>query len=641
MFTNLFKRATFATKKEQALRLIKQGNRLEDSGELLQASDYYRRAAKSSPNLPAAHLNLGIVLAAMGDAEGATRAYQAVLALESGHPFGNYNFANLAYAQGDLARAESMVRLALQFKPDMVLAHVLLSNLLDDSGQTDAAIVAVRDAIRLQPKHLGAQNNLVALLRKALRFEEASDVIDGILLADPENAQAHGLRAFVLQDQGLMLESLQALQQSLQLDAMRFDLRSRELFALNYDEEIDVRDLFRRHVEFGADMEAAVAARFAGAHRGSLKPQRRLRLGYVSGDLRLHPVAMFLLPLLERHDRAAFEVVCYSCDSREDHITARLRESSDRWIEAHGMSEPQLARQIYDDTVDILIDLSGHSGTVRLAVFSEKPAPIQMTWLGYLNTTGLTRMDYRLCGTLSDPRAAEDLHTETLLRLNSTSWCYRPFLDVAYEPLLPARLNGHVTFGSFNDITKISTRMCERWARILLRVPGSQLLICDIRPGPKLGQIQQIMERAGVAADRLCFEPRAEVDRYYTIFHRVDVALDSYPYGGGTTTLDSLWMGVPVVAAVGPLPVSRSASSILKCLGLDGWVAGSIDDYEDLAVAWACNLTAVAKLRAELRSRLAASRLMDEARFTTDVESLLRAAWKRHCAEAGEGQLSS
>lgn len=636
MFANLFKRAARAASdtQQQARQLIAQGNRLEDAGELQQACDLYRCAVQEAPTLPAAHLNLGIVLAAMGDTLGATRAYEAALALDPHHSFANYNFANLAHAQGDWARAESLVRLALQSQPDLVPAHVLLSNVLDDSGRVDAAIVAVREAIRLQPDYQGAHYNHAVLLRKAGRLEEAMAAVEGILEVDAMHGQAHNLRAFILQDQGLMCESLQPLRQARALDPQRLDVWSRELFALNFDESTEVRDLFHRHLEFGAHMEAAIGARLDGARRGSLDPQRRLRLAYVSGDLYVHPVALFLLPLLERHDRKAFEIICYSCGSREDQITARLREASDRWVDVHSISQPQLAQQIHDDAVDILIDLSGHTGVVRLAVFSEKPAPIQITWLGYLNTTGLTRMDYRLCGALSDPPATADLHTEALLTLPNTQWCYRPFLDVSCKPMLPAGRNGHVTFGSFNHVSKISVRMCERWAKILLRVPSSHLLICGVTPGPKVAQIQQVMERAGVAADRLHYEPRVDLDCYYTVFHRVDIALDSYPYGGGTTTLDSLWMGVPVATAVGTLPASRSAGSILQCLGLDDWVAGSIDLYEDLVVARASDLSALANLRAGLRSRLAASSLMDEMRFTTDLESLLRLAWTRHCAGA-------
>lgn len=630
MFANLFKRSPSTANAVQ--QLIEHGNRLEDAGQLQEACDLYRRATRDAPTLPASHLNLGIVLAAMGDLRGAEQAYEVVLALEPDHPFGNYNFANLAYAQGDLVRAESLVRRALRSRPELTQAHVLLSNLLDDSDRIDVAIAAIQEAVRLQPDHLGARCNLAGLLRKTRRYDEAMEVIDSILQTDARNVTAHVLQASVLEDQGLMLESLQALRRALGLDPQRFDLQSRELFVLNFDEDTDAGDLFHRHAEFGMRMEAAVAPRFAGSRRGTLDPKRRLRLGYVSGDLRVHPVALFLLPLLERHDRTSFEVICYSCDPRHDHFTERLRASSDRWVDAHGMSEPKLAQQIYDDAVDILIDLSGHSGTVRLAVFCEKPAPVQMTWLGYLNTTGLTRMDYRLCDVRSDPPGTTSQHTEALLPLPNSQWCYRPFMNVASELSLPASRNGYVTFGSFNNATKVSPRMCERWAQILSRVPGSRLLFCGVAEGPKRTQIQQVMERAGVPVNRLHFEPRVNVDDYYRIFHRVDISLDSYPYGGGTTTLDSLWMGVPVVATMGSSPVSRSAGSILQCVGLDDWVADSIDAYADVAVAKACDLLALASLRAGLQNRLATSSLMDEARYVTDLELLMRTAWRRYCA---------
>jgi predicted O-linked N-acetylglucosamine transferase (SPINDLY family) len=309
-----------------------------------------------------------------------------------------------------------------------------------------------------------------------------------------------------------------------------------------------------------------------------------------------------------------------------------LRDRSDHWLDAEAMSDSQLADAIHADAIDILVDLTGHTNLPRLGVFSQRPAPVQVTWLGYLNTTGLTRMDYRLCDRRTDPgESSQALHTERLIALPESQWCYRPFLDSEVTPVAPVEKNGHVTFGSFNSALKISPAMCHRWAQVLARVPKSRLLIADLGSERKRAAIRLEMVSAGISEDRFEFVPRVFLDKYLELFSAVDVSLDSYPYGGGTTTLDALWMGVPVVTAVGATPVSRSAASILLALGLDEWVAPSIDDFVDVVVARASDHQAIAALRHSLRPRMKASPLTDEVRFVRDLETAYRNMWIACC----------
>ena len=615
-----------------AQQLIADGNRSEDAGRLEAACDSYRQAVQAAPRLAAAHLNLGIALAAAGDLAGATRAYEAVLEIDPQHVFGNYNFATLAYMQGALDRAEALVRAALHGKADFVEAHVLLSNVLDDVGNADAAARALQEALRLNPDHAGAHFNHALLLRRLGRADDAERAVNRAIELDPGNAAAQSLLSSILQEHGLLVDAIRPLRAAIALAPERFDLRSRELLFLNFDECVTPEELFQKHLEFGALLERAIPARFDGRHRGSLEPARRLRVGYVSGDFRVHPVALFMLPVLEHHDRNAFEIICYSCGRITDHITERIRTLCDRWVDAAEMSDAHLAEVIHADAIDILVDLSGHTGASRVPVFSEKPAPVQMTWLGYLNTTGLTRMDYRLCDVRTDPpESSTALHTEKLLALSNSQWCYRPFIEIeaSYEP--PFQRNGFVTFGSFNQASKISAAMCMRWARILGRLPGSRLLVADVSSSRKRAWIVELMEQAGIARNRVQFKPRVDLTGYYMLYHEVDMALDCYPYGGGTTTLDSLWMGVPVVSAMGPTPVSRSAGSILSCLGLDPWIADSIGEYERVALDRAADSETIASLRRSLRGRLASSVLMDEPGFVRDLEGSFRRVWAERC----------
>ena len=607
-------------------RLIDEGNQLEDGGDPQRAEVLYRQAVDAAPRHARAHLNLGIVLAARGDNAGAGAAYEAVLAIDPHHPFGNYNFARLAYVREDLQRAETLLREALRAKPEFPQALVLLANVLDERGKTGAAIETADAALRLQPEDAGAWYNLGVMLRKERRLDEADAAAKRAFAIDGRS-DALRLMSVVLRDHGFMALSLEPLRAAIASEPERLGLLSEELLVLNFDEDVTAADLFARHVEFGRRLEQSVPARFRHS-RANDEPARRLRIGYVSGDFYTHPVTMFMLPILERHDRAAFEIFCYSSGAKSDVATLRSRQLSDHWLEAKGLSDTQLADAIHADGIDILVDLTGHTQHSRLATFSQRPAPVQVAWLGYLNTTGLTRMDYRLCDRRTDPAdISQPLHTEKLAWLPESQWCYRPFLNISPAPAAPCETNGYITFGSFNNAPKITDIMCRRWAQVLARTPGSRLRVADIASERKRAAIRAEFERQGVDAGRIDFAPRVSMAEYFKSFGLVDIALDTFPYGGGTTTLDALWMGVPVVAARGSTPVSRSAASVLALLGMDEWIAPSVEDQVELAVKRAADPQAVAALRRSLRQSLEASPLTDEARFVADLERLYRELW--------------
>jgi protein O-GlcNAc transferase len=610
--------------------LIAEGNREEDAGHVQQADALYRQAVAKAPRHARAHLNLGIVLAAQGDDEGATRAYEAVLAIDPLHPFGNYNFARLAYLHGDYAKAETLARDALRAKPEFAQAQVVLANALEALGKPLPAVEALQAAVRLQPDDAGAWFNLALLLLVINRHDESEVAVRRLLELEPSHPGGLGMLSRLVRDHSFAPEVLVPLQAAIRNDPTNMVYRSQELLLLNFEEDVSAADLFERHLEFGALSEQADPARF-DRFLGSPEPGRRLRIGYLSGDFCLHPAMIFLLPVLERHDRDAFEIFCYSTSVRVDHITQRVRERTEHWFDAKEMSDTQLADAIHADAIDILVDLTGHTTVPRLAVFSQRPAPVQVSWLGYLNTTGLTRMDYRLTDRRCDPpESSQALHTERLVMLPESQWCYRPLLESTLAAAAPVQRNGYVTFGSFNDSAKLSLAMCRRWAQILLRVPRSRLLICSMRSERKRDAIRREMTSSGVAPDQYEFVSRVDLDKFPDLLSTVDVALDSFPYGGGTTTFDCLWMGVPVVTAVGSTPVSRSAASILAALGLDDWVAASIDDYVDVAVARAKDHPAIVSLRQSLRPRLKASPLTDEVRFVHDLEAAYREMWVGH-----------
>ena len=607
--------------------LVAQGNEQEDAGNLAQAEGLYRRAIAAAPGHPRTHLNLGILLAAKGDIAGAERAYETCLAIAPDHPFGNYNFARLAFLREDFARAESLIAAALRARPDFPQALVVQSNALDALGKTAPAIEAMEAALRLQPDDPGAWFNLALMLSRQMRLDDAVAALTHCVEGMPDHLDALSLLSRLLRDQGFATEALATMRRAVAIDPNAWSNRSFELLLMLFADDVAAQDVFRRHVEFGIDLERAVPVRF-DRYRDAADRTRRLRVGYVSSDLHLHPVPFFLMPVLERHDRSQVEVFCYSYGSTEDFVTERVRKLSDHWRAAHGMSDEALADAIHADGIDVLVDLVGHTTKPRPGVFSQRPAPVQVSWIGYLNTTGLTRMDFRLCDQRTDPLAtAQPVHTERLVHLPVSQWCYRPMVDEPRSPVAPCEKNGFVTFGSFNAALKISPAMGRRWGEILARLPGSRLLVANINSERKRAAIREAVASMGVAEDRLEFLVRVPLNQYLAAYNAVDISLDAFPYGGGTTTFDSLWMGVPVVATVGERSVSRSAASILEALALAEWIAPSIDDYVDVAVARASDTQALASLRRTLQPRLEASPMTDVPRFVRDLEAAYREMW--------------
>jgi predicted O-linked N-acetylglucosamine transferase (SPINDLY family) len=363
-------------------------------------------------------------------------------------------------------------------------------------------------------------------------------------------------------------------------------------------------------------------------------PDRRLRIGYVSPDFRAHSVASFLEPVLARHDTDNFDVVCYAQVAHPDRTTERLRQLAGHWRDTCAQSDEQVANMIRQDRIDILVDLAGHTRNNRLTVFTHRPAPIQLTYLGYPNTTGLPQIDYRLTDALADPPEADALHTERLVRLPRGFLCYSAPQDAPAVSPLPATAVGHITFGSLNNLAKVNEQVVELWARVLHAVPGAQLLLkgkalCDQATA---GRFVEMFARHRIPADRLRLASWAATRaQHLTTYAQVDIALDPFPYNGTTTTCEALWMGVPVVALAGDRHAARVGVSILTHVGLREFIATTPDDYVRTAAGLAADRARLVALRASLRRRMADSPLCDGAAFTRDIEATYRAMWETWC----------
>ena len=624
-------------RKPSASELVAAGKCAENEGRHAEACELYRAAVEADPSHAAGYLNLGAALEARGDLTAAAGAYRALLEREAENPYANYNLANVLVARdADNRAAAELLRKALRARHAFPEAHVALSNVLDSLGQPDEAAAHLRSALDQRPDYAGAWYNYGVVLRKLERLDEAEDALRRAIELTPDYLPAHRMLCALLRGDGRIDESLQCYGAARALAPQSLELASGELLTLLLSDAPSDADLFARHRALGERLEAA--------HSPTVFPketedsERKLRVGYVSSDFYRHPVALFLLPVLARHDRSRFDVRCYMTGANADSVTAELRALADGWRDAASMSDAALADTIRSDGIDLLVDLTGHAGECRLGVFAQQPAPVQASWLGYLHSTGMRRLQYRISDRHTDPPGlSESLHTETLVRLPDSQWCYRPFLTIDHAAAPPCARNGFPTFGSFNQAPKISRTTRARWSELLARLPDARLLVAGVPPARATESLLRDLAAGGAAPSRIRLVPYVPLDEYLRLFNEVDIALDTFPYSGGTTTCDALWMGVPVLTAPGSRSVSRSACSALSTLGLADWIAPSPARYVDLAIDKARDTAALATLRGTLRARMQGSALMDEAKFTRELETAYRHIWRNWCENAAHG----
>jgi predicted O-linked N-acetylglucosamine transferase (SPINDLY family) len=427
-------------------------------------------------------------------------------------------------------------------------------------------------------------------------------------------------------------EAITAYRQAMVLRPPFSKAHSNLLLALNYHSSLDPSAVYDEHLRWNRE-HAEPLQSFIQAHANDRSPERRLRIGYVSPDFYGHPVGHFLLPLLAQHDHERFEIFCDAQVSAPDGLTERLRAHADHWHSLIGISDAQAADFIRQHQIDVLVDLSGHTSDNRLLLFAHKPAPVQVTFLGYPNTTGLGTMDYRLTDNYADPPGlTESWHSERLFRLPQCAWCYQS----AASPPVGPRKEGPITFGCFNHFAKVTEPMLRLWSRILHLVPGSRLLLKTRALGSESTRqrVRHVLGEAGIGVERLELRgyERAHND-HLALYQRLDVALDTFPYHGTTTTCEALWMGVPVVTLASQVHASRVGVSLLNNIGLPELIADTSEEYVRRAAELAGDLPRLSHLRSTLRQRMEKSPLMDAPRFARDIEAAYRAMWRQWCAK--------
>jgi protein O-GlcNAc transferase len=587
----------------EALNLV--GQIVYQQGQRALAVDHFRRAVAARPTSAAYHNSLGNALKGLGQYAEAIASYERALQLNPGLADVYYNLGNAWRERGRLAEAVAAYRRCLTLTPDVARVHNNLGNALQELGQADEAVACYHRALALEPDYVEAYTNLGTVWKNQGRLDEALACYDRAIALRPNDFAAETNRLYALH------------------------------FSTAYDAQAIGDEARRWNARFAAPLCPAVIA-----HANSRQPERRLRVGYVSPDLREHPVGRFLLPLLEAHDHRQFEVFCYSSLLLPDAVTERLRAAADVWRDVAMLTDEQLVQAVRQDQIDILVDLTMHMAGCRLLAFARRPAPVQVTYLAYCSTTGLTAIDYRLTDPYLDPPGSDArCYAEQSVRLPETYWCYWPAEEAPPVGPLPALATGRVTFGCLNQFCKVTEPTLTAWCRLLRAVPDARLLL-HAHEGQHRDQTRALLARQGVEPQRLEFVGFRSLTDYFAVYQQIDVALDPFPYGGGTTSCDALWMGVPVVSLAGQTAVGRGGLSILSNLGLAELVARDVDQYVDIAVHWAQDLPRLTQLRAALRPRMQQSPLMDAPRFARNMEAAYRTMWRHWCAErsAEEGE---
>lgn len=632
-------RRALAIAPHDANALTNLGTLLQARGRIDAAIPMLEAAVKAAPASPYALLNLGVALMARRDQAGAATLFARVLELDAHFPEAAYNLGNALHALGHSDEASSFYQREIALNPAHADAYNNLGNVLKELGDATRAAEAFDRAIALRPNLVAAHNNAGTLMRTLGRLDEAQTRLRRALEIDPQHSVTHNNLGTVLKDAGRLEDGIACYREALRCDPANVLAHSNLVYALTFSAE-DPETPLEECRRWSAQHEARYrATREPHARPGGADRTRRLRIGYVSPDFRNHCQALFMMPLLSHHDHARYEIVCYSSVARPDDVTEQLKSHADVWRDVRTLDDGQLAQQIRDDRIDILLDLTMHMSNARPLLFARKPAPVQIAWLAYPGTTGIDAIDYRLTDPWLDPPGSDRHYSEQSLRLADTFWCYDPLTsstkpaDMPDVNALPAFDSGFVTFGCLNNPCKLTDRTLQMWRDVLHEIGTARLLLMAPQGSARTRLLERLASH-GIGSERVRFVPFQSRSDYLRTYHEIDIGLDTFPYNGHTTSLDASWMGVPVVTRVGATAVGRAGLSQSMNLGLGELVAHSDEQFVEIAARLARDLPRVAQLRDSLRARIAASPLMDGARFAAQVEAAYRAAWERWCDDA-------
>jgi protein O-GlcNAc transferase len=591
-----------------------------------------RQSISLDPNIPEAYNNLGNSLHDTGRLDDAISAYRQAIALRPDYAEAHYNLGVALKNAGRVNEAIAAYRRTLVLMPDSGEAYNNLGVALKDAGQLEEALAAFRQAVRLRPNSGEAYNNLGTALK------DTGQPIDDVIAAfreaialNPDMAEAHNNLGSALKDIGQLDDALAAYRRAMTLNPSLRPPRHNYLYTLCFHRDYPPAAILAGLRHWNDIFVRPAAARTLGPDHDR-SPDRRLCIGYVSSDFCSHCQNLFTIPLLSHHNHESFKIFCYASVRQPDAYTQRIAGYADVWRDVRQMNDANVCDLIRADRIDILVDLTLHMADTRLPIFAHKPAPVQVTWLGYPGTTGIDAIDYRLTDPYLDPPGLDDaVYSEQSVRLPHTFWCYDPLTDEPPVTPPPCRRNGFITFGCLNNFCKINDAVLSLWADVLKANADSRLL-CLAPEGICRQTMLHRLAALGVDAARVEFASKRDRPAYLRLYEQIDIGLDTFPYNGHTTSLDSYWMGVPVITLAGQTVVGRAGVSQLTNLRLTDLIARTPADYVRIATELAADRPRLAELRATLRERMRNSPLMDAPRFARDIEAAYRDMWRKWTA---------
>lgn len=649
------------------------GTILRQKGTIDDAESAFKKALELNPGIVDAYYHLADIFRGKNQIEEAMRCYKKALELNPGNAQSYYNLGFLQHAKGHFDDAISSFEKAAELNPANLDAYNELGNVFLEKKEFEKAIGCYQHAVRISPdnptayinlgiafSNMGKLGDAIECFQKALslnpnleevyhliglvlirigKFAEALESYRILLQINPDSVKALTNLGFILSKQGKNDEAIACYQHALRIQPHDLVAHEALLMTMHYSPRYDAKTIFSAHKRFADQCLAPLSLTFP-SYVNKCVPNRKLNIGYVSSDFKHSSVAFFIEPVLASHHRQQFEVFCYSSVEEPDETTKRITKLLDNYRDISKLSYKQATELIRQDAIDILIDLSGYTFNNRLQIFTQKPSPVQVSWIGYPDTTGLGMMDYKIVDNHTDPPGmTEQFYTEKLIRLPDCFLCYLPFADSPECGSLPSLSKGSVTFGSFNNFSKISPDNFSLWSEILKRTPNSRFVL-------KAGALADrktceyaldMFEKNGIDGERIeLFSWLSSTEEHLALYNHVDIALDTFPYNGTTTTCEALWMGVPVIALAGKTHVSRVGASLLSNVGLPELIASTTEDYIETAVNLAHNMSKLQYLRENLRELMSRSPLTDIKRFIINLEDCYRSIWKQWCTSANQ-----
>lgn len=640
------------------------GNAALDAGDLAHAARCYQSALDLSPNDVSALVNLGFVkselqlfdesrrllalalaldpsnmdawymtggaLAHGNDWHAAEAAFRKVIELQPSFALAYWDLCHILFHSGKLVSAKNVIQTGMDINPNHPEFHFYMGNIFVFDEDYLSAQACFDKALVIRPDYLAALINLGLALHSQGDVYSAIDVFRDALKLSPDDARVHCNLGGSLQISGDLKHAIQHYREALRTAPSYTTAQQNLLYALSFYSECSPAEYLQESKLFGTKISSQ-SIPFSEWHGTSIAVvERPLRIGFVSGDLCNHPVGNFLESVLQSIDSSKLILVAYSTLRKEDVLTARVKPFFAEWSVVESLADNQLAAKIHADRIDILIDLAGHTAGNRLPVFAWRPAPIQVAWLGYWATTGVSEMDYILVDALSVPESDQPFFSEKPWYLPDTRFCFTPPVNVSDVSSLPALRNGYITFGSFQLLSKMSDAVLAVWSKILVALPESRLRLQCWQLGYPAAQQKMLrrLKEMGVSPSRVDISGGTSRDVYLAAYSEVDIILDTFPFPGGTTTAEALWMGVPTVTLAGDTLLARQGYSLLDCVGLGDWVAKSEREFIDIALAYSQDFSALRELRTGLRMRTLASPLFDAVQFSGRFENALMEMWR-------------